>query len=117
MKFHAWFLLFMIPAVSAHADGKHGADGKHIVVPHDPTGQHELVEKSGAPTNRVVVTRRESLLGVIYSKRVYNCTNHTVNLVGTGATLEIMGSANAVSGMGPVIRDSTAEYIQTEACS
>ncbi|SHM49524.1 hypothetical protein SAMN05216593_101194 [Pseudomonas asturiensis] len=111
MKFHAWFLLLIIPAMSAHAEGR------NIVVPHDPTGQHALVEKTGAPTNRIVVTRRESLLGVIYSKRVYNCANHTVNLVGTGSTLEIMESAQAVSGMGPVIRDSTAEYIQTEACS
>ncbi|ODJ94917.1 hypothetical protein BB779_16910 [Pseudomonas viridiflava] len=111
MKFHAWFLMFMIPAVSAHAEAK------PIAVPIDPAAQHALVDKSGTMTHRVVVTKRESLLGVIYSKRVYNCDNHTVNLVGTGETLEIMESAHAVSGMGPVIRDSTAQYIQTEACS
>ncbi|AAO56093.1 MULTISPECIES: hypothetical protein [Pseudomonas] len=111
MKFHAIFLALMIPAFSAHAEAK------AIPIPHDPTGQHALVEKSGSAQERVVVTRRDGLLGVIYSKRVYNCANHTVNLVGTGSTLEIMEQARAVSGMGPVIRDSTAEYIQTEACS
>lgn len=51
----------MIPALSAHAEAK------TINVPHDPTGQHALVEKSGSPQARVVVTRREGLLGVIYS--------------------------------------------------
>ncbi|CAM3234041.1 hypothetical protein BZK31_05180 [Pseudomonas floridensis] len=111
MKFHAWLLVLMIPAFSV------SAEEKAIAVPHDPAAQHALVEKTGSLNNRVVVTRRESLLGVIYSKRVYNCDNHTVNLVGTGSTLQIMESAHAVSGMGPVIRDSTAEYIQTEACS
>ncbi|RML44065.1 hypothetical protein ALQ97_02469 [Pseudomonas savastanoi pv. glycinea] len=111
MKLHAFLLALMIPALSAHAEAK------TINVPHDPTGQHALVEKSGSPQARVVVTRREGLLGVIYSKRVYNCANHTVNLVGTGSTLEIMQQARAVSGMGPVIRDSTADYIESEACS
>ncbi|MCD5993427.1 hypothetical protein KDX38_07325 [Pseudomonas sp. CDFA 602] len=111
MKFQALLLASLIPVLSAHAEGK------SINVPHDSAAQHALVEKSGSSDQRVVVTRRESLLGVIYSKRVYNCENHTVNLVGTGSTLEIMEKAHAVSGMGPVIRDSTSEYIQTEACS
>ncbi|MBA1228580.1 hypothetical protein G7013_02810 [Pseudomonas viridiflava] len=111
MKFHAWCLALLLPAISAHAESK------PISIPHDPAAQHALVEKTGALTHRIVVTKRESLLGVIYSKRVYNCDNHTVNLVGTGATLEIMESAHAVSGMGPVIPDSTSEYIQNEACS
>ncbi|EKG38655.1 hypothetical protein GE543_15650 [Pseudomonas sp. SZ57] len=111
MKLHACFLALMIPALSAHAEGK------TLSIPHDPSGHHALVEKSGSAKERVVITRREGMLGVIYSKRVYNCANHTVNLVGTGSTLEIMEQAKAVSGMGPVIRDSTADYIESEACS
>ncbi|WP_236445620.1 hypothetical protein [Pseudomonas syringae] len=101
----------MIPDVAAQAEGKTGS------ITRDPTGHHALVEKSGSAKERVVITRREGMLGVIYSKRVYNCANHTVNLVGTGSTLEIMEQAKAVSGMGPVIRDSTADYIESEACS
>ncbi|NAS95995.1 hypothetical protein [Pseudomonas syringae] len=111
MKFHAIFLALMIPAVSAHAEVK------IINIPLDPAGKHALVEKSGSPDLRVVVTRREGLLGVIYSKRLYNCENHTVNLVGTGSTLEIMEQSNAVSGMAPIIRNSTDDSISSEACS
>ncbi|MCI3945261.1 hypothetical protein BW686_24655 [Pseudomonas syringae] len=111
MKFNAWFLAFLIPPLAAHAEGK------AIHVPLDVAGQHALVEKSGSADLRVVVTRREGLLGVIYSKRLYNCEKHLVNLVGTGSTLEIMEQAHAVSGMGPIIRDSTDDYIGSEACS
>ncbi|NAT37255.1 hypothetical protein CU661_06595, partial [Pseudomonas syringae pv. actinidifoliorum] len=53
MKFHAIFLALMIPAVSAHAEVK------IINIPLDPAGKHALVEKSGSPDLRVVVTRRE----------------------------------------------------------
>ncbi|MFJ4142867.1 hypothetical protein [Pseudomonas sp. NPDC089734] len=111
MKFHACLLALLIPALSAHATEK------TISVPHDTGGSHAVVQKSGNNTQRVIVTKREGLLGVMYSKRVYNCESRTVNLLGTGATLEIMEQSHPVSKMGPVIRDSTAEYIQAEACS
>ncbi|RMQ40885.1 hypothetical protein ALQ04_00921 [Pseudomonas cichorii] len=111
MRIQACLLALLIPVFSAHATEK------NISVPHDATGSHALVEKSGDSRQRVVVTKREGLLGVIYSKRVYNCENRTVNLVGTGATLEIMEQSQPTSNMGPVIRESTAEYIQAEACS
>ncbi|GFM50337.1 hypothetical protein PSCICE_16040 [Pseudomonas cichorii] len=111
MKIQACLLGLLIPVCSAHAIEK------AIVVPSDPTGNYALVEKSGNAGKRVVVTKREGFLGVMYSKRVYNCQNRTVNLVGTGATLEIMEQSHPVSSMGPIIRDSTAEDIHAEACS
>ncbi|AHG40666.1 hypothetical protein N018_10585 [Pseudomonas syringae CC1557] len=111
MKLNACLLALLIPAFSLHAEGK------SITVHADPTAHHALVEKSGSADLRVVVTRREGLLGVIYSKRLYNCEKHTVNLVGTGSTLEIMERARAVSGMGPIIQDTTDDYIASEACS
>ncbi|MBI6852944.1 hypothetical protein YA0002_09215 [Pseudomonas cichorii] len=111
MKIQACLLALLIPVLSANASEK------TIVVPSDPTGSHALVEKSGNAGKRVVITKREGFLGVIYSKRVYNCQNRTVNLVGTGATLEILEQSRPVSGMGPIIRDSTSEDIHAEACS
>ncbi|GFM71034.1 hypothetical protein OH708_00490 [Pseudomonas capsici] len=111
MKIQACLLGLLIPVCSAHAIEK------AIVVPSDPTGNYALVEKSGNAGKRVVVTKREGFLGVMYSKRVYDCQNRTVNLVGTGATLEIMEQSHPVSSMGPIIRDSTAEDIHAEACS
>ncbi|MBX8573651.1 hypothetical protein [Pseudomonas cichorii] len=111
MKIQACLLALLIPVFSTHAAEK------TIVVPSDPTGNYALVEKSGNAGQRVIITKREGFLGVIYSKRVYNCQNRTVNLVGTGATLEILEQSRPVSGMGPIIRDSTAEDIHAEACS
>ncbi|KPB74679.1 hypothetical protein ACKUFS_10770 [Pseudomonas cannabina] len=111
MKLNACLLALLIPTLAAHAEGK------TITVPLDPAAQHALLEKSGSADLRVVVTRREGLLGVIYSKRLYNCEKHTVNLVGTGSTLEIMEQAHAVRGMAPIIQDSTDDYIGSEACS
>ncbi|RMO05333.1 hypothetical protein ALQ47_01218 [Pseudomonas cichorii] len=111
MKIQACLLGLLIPVCSAHAIEK------AIVVPSDPTGNYALVEKSGNAGKRVVVTKREGFLGVMYSKRIYDCQNRTVNLVGTGATLEIMEQSHPVSSMGPIIRDSTAEDIHAEACS
>ncbi|KPC27810.1 Uncharacterized protein ABJ99_0307 [Pseudomonas syringae pv. cilantro] len=111
MKLNACLLTLLIPTLAAHAEGK------TIPVPQDPAGQHALLEKSGSAELRVVVTRREGLIGVIYSKRLYNCEKHMVNLVGTGSTLEIMEQAHAVRGMAPIIQDSTDDYIGSEACS
>ncbi|KTB65865.1 hypothetical protein [Pseudomonas syringae] len=111
MKPNACLLALLIPVFSVHAEGK------TITVPADPAAHHALVEKSGSADLRVVVTRREGLLGVIYSKRLYNCEKHTVNLVGTGSTLEIMEQARAIRGMAPIIQDTTDDYIGSEACS
>lgn len=111
MKSTLWLLALLIPALGAHAEAK------TIPVPMDVAGQHALLEKSGSSDLRVVVTRREGLLGVLYSKRLYNCEKHLVSLVGTGSTLEIMEQAHAVSGMRPIIQDSTDDYIGSEACS
>ncbi|GFM85488.1 hypothetical protein PSCICO_08870 [Pseudomonas cichorii] len=111
MRIHACLLALLIPVFSANATEK------TISVPGDPIGTYAVVKKSGTAGQRVIVTKREGFLGVIYSKRVYDCQNRTVNLVGTGATLEIMEQSHPVSSMGPIIRDSTAEYLHAEACS
>ena len=111
MKIRACLLGLLFPVCSAHAIEK------AIVVPSDPTGNYALAEKSGNAGKRGVVTKREGFLGGMYSKRVYDCQNRTGNLVGTGATLEIMEQSHPVSSMGPIIRDSTAEDIHAEACS
>lgn len=104
-------LTLMTPALAAHAAQK------PISIPHDPGAQHALVEKSGHAKQRVVVTRREGMLGVLYSRHVYNCERSTVALLGTGDSLENLDSATPLSGMLPVVEDSTAYYIAAEACS
>lgn len=111
MRIQACLLALLIPAFSATATEK------SIHVPQDPIGTYAVVAKSGTPGQRVIVTKREGFLGVLYSKRIYNCQARTVNLVGTGATLEIMEQSHPVSKMGPIIRDSVAENIHAEACS
>lgn len=110
MKLNACLLALLIPTWRHTPKENHyGSAG--------PCRPARLAGKSGSADLRVVVTRREGLLGVIYSKRLYNCEKHTVNLVGTGSTLEIMEQAHAVRGMAPIIQDSTDDYIGSEACS
>ncbi|MCO8168077.1 hypothetical protein NJC40_09845 [Pseudomonas sp. 21LCFQ02] len=104
-------LALLAPTLAVHAAEK------PINIPHDPGAQHALVKKSGHPQQRVVVTRREGTLGVLYSRHVYNCERATVSLLGTAENLEGLDSAKPLSGMLPVVEDSTAYYIAAEACS
>lgn len=111
MKTLIFALALMTPALAAHAAEK------PISIPHDPGAQHALVEKYGHSNERVVVTRREGILGVLYSRHVYNCDRSTVALLGTGDSLDNLNNAKPLSGMLPVVEDSTAYYIAAEACS
>lgn len=110
MKALIFALALMAPALAIHANEK------PISIPHDPGARHALVEKTGNTQKRVVVTRREGMLGVLYSRHVYNCERSTVALLGTGENLENLDSATPLSGMLPVVEDSTAYYIAAEAC-
>lgn len=93
------------------------ASERNIDIPHDPNARHALLEKSGHAEQRVVVTRRQGLLGTLYSRLMYNCERQTVALLGTGESLQALHAASPSVGMLPVIPDSTAAYIASEACS
>lgn len=116
MNIQALWLALLIPACMTQAALAQAAETL-INIPHDPNARHTLLEKSGHIQQRVVVTRRDGLLGALYSRHVYNCSRHTVALLGTGESLESLNSARPLSGMLPVVDRSTAYYLQNEACS
>ena len=88
-----------------------------IEVPNDPYGKHELVHKSGNATHRVVVTKRTGLSGELYTKRRYNCEKQTVQMIGTGHTLEILENQRDRWPENTVMSRSVAEDIGLLACS
>lgn len=116
MNIQALWLALLIPACVTQAALIQAAETP-INIPHDPHARYALLEKSGHIEQRVVVTRRDGLLGVLYSRHVYNCSSHTVALLGTGESLESLDTARPLSGMLPVVENSTAYYLQNEACS
>ena len=92
-------------------------EGITIEVPNDPYGKHELVHKSGKSTHRVIVTKRTGLSGELYTKRRYNCEKQTVQMIGTGHTLEILENQDNKWPESAVMSRSVAEDIGMLACS
>ena len=105
-------LLLWLGTASAFA-----LEGITIQVPSDPYGKHVLVHKSGNPAQRVIVTKRTGLSGELYTKRRYNCEKQTVQMVGTGHTLEILENQHSDWPENPVISRSVVEDIGMMACS
>ena len=82
-------------------------------IPSDSKAQHYTLEIAGTWPGRTVITRRTGAGGTHYAKRFYDCLNHTVKYLGTGATLADMARSQPESDMAPV---APADYVEREAC-
>jgi hypothetical protein len=87
-----------------------------LSIPSDAKAQFFILEKGGNSTERTIVTKRVGSSGTSYSKRLYDCTNHTVKYLGTGDSLEAMASSKADPNMTPIVSESIAYYVGVEAC-
>lgn len=89
---------------------------KPLSVPSDPNAQFFVLEKGGKGSKHTIVTKRVGPSGASYSKRVYNCANHTVKYLGNGDSIEEMEASKPDAKMGPIVKGSIAYYVGIEAC-
>jgi hypothetical protein len=87
-----------------------------FTVPSDAKANFYVVEKGGQGNERTIITKREGASGISYSKRLYNCAEHTVKYLGTGDSLAAMAVSAADPSMAPIVEGSTAYYVGLQAC-
>ncbi len=98
-------------AVAAKESGE-----RPLSVPSDPKAQYTVLDVSGEWPDRVIVTRRVGPSGVSFSKRIYDCSNHTVKYLGDGDTLAEMEASTPDERMAPIVPEAIAGYVGREAC-
>jgi hypothetical protein len=74
-----------------------------FAVPSDAKANFYVLKKEGQGDERTVVTKREGPSGTSYSKRLYNCVEHTVKYLGAGDSLEAMAVSAADPTMTPIL--------------
>ena len=87
-----------------------------LKVPSDPKAKYYVLEKSGAGTDRVILTKRVGPSGTSYSRRLYNCSNSTFKYLADADTLEGLKKAKPDPKMGPLVEGSISYYVGLEAC-
>lgn len=87
-----------------------------LAIPSDTKAQHYILEIAGTWPGRTAITRRTGTGGTLYAKRFFDCLNHTVKYLGTGATLAAVARSQPESDMTPVAPGSVADYAEREAC-
>ncbi|KRA17533.1 hypothetical protein ASE35_08900 [Lysobacter sp. Root916] len=85
-------------------------------IPTDAKAQNYILEIGGKWPGRTLITRRTAAGSTNYSKRFYDCLNHTVKFLGTGGTLSKMALSKPEADMVPVAPQSVADYVGREAC-
>jgi hypothetical protein len=87
-----------------------------FTVPSDAKANFYFLEKGGEGNERTIVTKCEGPSGITFSKRLYNCVDHTVKYLGTGDSLEAMVTSAADPAMAPIVEGSIAYYVGLQAC-
>lgn len=87
-----------------------------FTVPSDAKANFYVLEKGGQGNERTIVTKRAGPSGISYSKRLYNCADHTVKYLGTGDSLAAMAVSAADPAMVPIVEGSIAYYVGLQAC-
>ncbi|WP_230467978.1 hypothetical protein [Biostraticola tofi] len=85
-------------------------------IPTDIKAEYTVLEKGGKGNFKAIVTKRVGPSGTSFSKRLYDCSNHTVKYLGEGDTFEEMQSSSPHSDMAPIFDESIADYVGREAC-
>ena len=87
-----------------------------LSIPTDLKARHYILEIGGKWPGRTAVTKRVAASGTSYTKRFFDCLNHSVKYLGTGDTLAAMTRSNAEPDMAPIQARSVADYVGQEAC-
>lgn len=88
-----------------------------ISVPNDRYAQYALIQKSGDTQERLIVVRRTSMSGVVYSRRAYDCEDDTVHFLGSGLTLEALETDQIEWRVQSVERGTVADDLERIACN
>ncbi|MCS3471211.1 hypothetical protein M2401_004973 [Pseudomonas sp. JUb42] len=92
------------------------AEENVIVIPNDKLAQYVLIDTSGSAEERMIVVKRSSMSGIVYSRRVYNCKEDTVHFLGSGLTMEALNGDQINWREQPVESDTVASDIEKIAC-
>lgn len=87
-----------------------------LSIPSDAGARFFVLEKSGSPEARIIVTKRVGSSGTSYSKRLYNCKYDNVKYLGSGSTLSAMETSQPDPDMASIVEGSIAYYVGIEAC-
>jgi hypothetical protein len=87
-----------------------------LVVPTDRGAKYSVLEVTGKWPNRTILTKRVGSSGTSYSRRLYNCSNHTFKYLATGDTIAELAKSKADPAMGPLVSGSISDYVGKHAC-
>ena len=85
-------------------------------VPSDPKASYMILQRDTQGVERTITTKREGSSGTTYSKRLYNCAEHTVKYLGSGESIEQMNASSPDPKMAPVISGSIADFVGEAVC-
>ena len=106
----AFMVLLMLVSAASAAE-------KAIVVPNDKLAKYFVIETGGSAKERLIVVKRSSMSGIVYSKRIYNCEEDTVHFMGSGLTIEALNGDQIDWRVQPVENDTVASDIERIACN
>lgn len=104
-------LMALLTVVSAAA-----AEERTISLPSDMHAKYLVVQKSGSTQQRLIVVRRTSMSGVVFSRRVYDCQEDKVHFLGSSLTLEGLDADQMQWRVQSVERGSVADDLERVAC-
>ncbi|MCY1402383.1 hypothetical protein D3C76_446160 [compost metagenome] len=78
---------------------------------------YSIVAMTNDSSGRTVITKRVGISGTSYAKRVLNCNEQTVRLLGQGKTLQDLFTAEPDAESIPIFTGSLAESIARVACT
>ncbi len=86
-------------------------------IPTDPKATYTILEVGGEWPDKTITTKRVGSSGTSYSKRLYNCAEHTVKYLGTGDTIADLAKSKPDPRMAPIVPNSIADYVGRQACT
>ena len=92
------------------------AEERTISIPSDMFAKYVVIQKSGSAEERLIVVRRTSMSGIVFSKRVYDCQEDKVHFLGSSLTLEGLDADQMQWRVQSVERGSVADDLERVAC-
>lgn len=109
------------PGDRREAAGATGSDeseaGERIMVPSDPQARYYVLARAGDRTNPILTTKRVGSSGVGYSKRIFDCRNHTAKYLAADVdTLDEIATATPDPKMSKLVEGSITDVFWHHAC-
>lgn len=117
-----WFFMVVMPSGGGGSSNPSPAlaaqqEPGGLTIPSDPSATFYVLETSGPPTARIIVTKRVGGDGVVsFSKRQYDCKAVRVKYIGSGSTIPAMNASKPDEKMSGIVPESIASYVGGIAC-